>query len=319
MNQIDVLSQLGHTKGVRDLARQNSMDPAAVSRLLKEVELAFGFQLAIRSKAGLSLTSEGQQVVQMASELIQHLKRFEEFKNIDPVLAKMTTLNFGSRGFLTTLLSGLIAKRSLEESNFRMRFLDSSPQDTLRAALAGLIDIAVHIEKWSWPESWLTKEAATLTWGLVARYDHPIKTKVVLKETQKYPFVGSSYISNERIERSTDVFPLKWSERRIGHESQTAFTTKAILLSSNHIGFLPLVTLENEIINKEIRVIKVTDMQVIQMKLYLSLNQDRVSQNAGQAVTDALLELNDSDRKLSKAHLSTSVGKETSVLNRISL
>lgn len=319
MNQIDVLSQLAHTKGVRDLARRNSMDPAGVSRLLSEVERVFGFKIATRSKTGLSLTEEGKQIVLMASELTLHLRKFEEIGSIDPEFSKIKTLNLASRGFLTTLLSGLLSRNSIPEQNFKLRFLDSSPQDTLRAALAGLVDVAVHIEKWSWPGTWLSQEAATLTWGLVARQDHPIKTKILIKDSQKYPFVGSSYLSSDRLERSTDVFPLKWSERRIGHESQTAFTSKAIVLGSDHLAFLPLVTVENELRNKEIKLIRVTDMQVIQMKLYLSVNQERVSQGAHKILGSALKELGRIDQHLGRNLQSPEAVKEASPLNRISL
>lgn len=319
MIQIDLLSQLAHSKGVRDLARRNNMDPAGVSRFLTEVERVLGFKIAIRSKAGLLLTFEGSQVVNMASELMGHLKKFDSLGNIDPLFSKIPVLNFGSRGFLTSILAGIIAKKDIKKNNFKMRFVDSSPQDTLRASLAGLLDVAVHIEKWQWPSTWQSKEAATLTWGLLANADHPIRTKSSLKDTQKYPFIGSSYISNDRIERSTDVFPLKWSERRIGHESQTAFTSKAILLASDHLAFLPLVTMENEIKNGQIKVINITDMQIIQMKLYLSLNQDRVSQKTSNILTSSLEELNNIDRELSLMNFKNSTSNGPLVINKISL
>mgnify|MGYP003386634169 CR=1 FL=1 len=216
LNQIDLLSQLSHSKGVRDLARRNNMDPAAVSRLLTEVERVLRLKIAIRSKTGLLLTAEGQQVVNMATELMAHFKKFDAVGSVDPLFAKIPVLNFGSRGFLTTLMAGLIAKREIEKDNFKMRFLDSSPQETLRSALAGLVDVAVHIEKWSWPASWQSQDAGHLTWGLLANADHPIRTKATLKDTQKYPFIGSSYITNDRIERSTDVFPCDGQNAGLG-------------------------------------------------------------------------------------------------------
>lgn len=319
MIQIDLLSQLAHSSGIRDLARKNGMDPAGVSRFLSEVERVLGFKIAIRSKKGLLLTTEGTQVVNMASEIMLHLKKFDSLGNVDPEFAKIPILNFGSRGFLTTILAGIISRQDIKKNNFKMRFIDSSPQDTLRASLAGLIDVAVHIEKWQWPSSWLSKEAGNLTWGLVAHADHPIRKKSVLRDAQKYPFVGSSYIANDRVERSTDVFPLKWAERRIGHESQTAFTSKAILLSSDHLAFLPLVTLEKEIKSGEIKVIDITDMQVIQMKLYLSLNQDRVSQKARGVVTTSMEELHALDKELSKMSFKSQSSKESLTVNKISL
>jgi DNA-binding transcriptional LysR family regulator len=300
VQQIGILAQLGETKGIRDLARKNSMDPAAVSRLIQQAERILGFSLALRTKRGLLLTSEGQQVVERAAKLFAHLKSFDDFKSIDPVFARIPTFTLGSRGFLATLLAGILAKTPIEELKFKIRFVDSSPADLLRASLAGAVDLAVHLENWSWPNSWITREVANLTWGLVARADHPLGPVATLAQTQKYPFIAASYLANDRVERSADVFPLKWSERRVGHESQTAFTSKAILLASDHVSFLPLVTVEREILEKKIKVIKVKGIDLVQMNIRFSLNQDRVPKRAEAILGKVLSELNEIDARLAR-------------------
>ena len=79
------------------------------------------------------------------------------------------------------------------------------------------------------------------------------------------------------------------------------------------------MTMEREIKTKQIKVISISDMQVIQMKLYLSMNQDRVSQKASKVVAGALAELNDLDKSLSKTYLNFTAPKESLTVNKISL
>jgi DNA-binding transcriptional LysR family regulator len=298
LHQIKLISQLGETQGIRDLARKNSMDPASITRLLQDLEGALGFSLATRTKRGLLLTPEGSQAVALARELVTQIMKFEDLKKIDPSFARIPTYNLGSRAFLSTLLAEVIAKESIAQTKVKFRFLDSSPTDLLRASLTGSIDLAVHIEHWSWPESWVSEDIASLSWGLVARTGHPLKSKVKTSQTQAYPFVGVSYLAGERIERSADIFPLRWSERRIGHECQTAASSKMIIQSSDHIAFLPLITVADEIETKRLRVIEVTDMELVRMRLRLSVNKDRVTQQAQALVRKALTEIHLRDQKL---------------------
>ncbi len=298
LHQMELIAQLGEAQGIRDLARKNSMDPANVTRLLQDIEQALGFSLATRTKRGIQLTPEGTQTVALARELVAQLMKFDDLKKVDPSFARIPTFNLGSRAFLSTLLAEVIAKESVTQTKVKFRFLDSSPSDLLRAALTGSIDIAVHIEPWNWPDSWVSEEAANLTWGLVARLGHPLKAKVKVAQTQAYPFVGVSYLSGERVERSGDIFPLRWSERRIGHECQTAASSKVIIQNSDHVAFLPLITVAPEIEAGHLRVIEVADMELVRMKLRLSVNKDRVSQKAHQSVRSALGEINLRDQKL---------------------
>ncbi len=300
LHQITLISQLSEAQGIRDFARKHSMDPAAVTRLLKEVENSMGFSLATRTKKGLLLTPEGTQVVMLAKDLVVQFMRFEDFKKIDSAYAQIPTYNIGSRAFLSTLLAEIVGLEQIEKTKVKFRFLDSSPTDLLRASLNGSMDIAVHFEEWNWPESWQSEVASNFTWGLVAKKNHPLKSKVKVAETQKYPFVGVSYLAGDRIERSSDIFPLRWSERRIGHEGQTVATSKALIMNSNHLAFLPLITVANELENKQLKLIEVLDMDVVQMKVYLSVNKDRVSKKAQTIIRNALSSMNERDQKISE-------------------
>ena len=299
LHQIDLISQLSEAQGIRDFARKNSMDPSAVTRLLQEIELALGVNIATRTKKGLILTSEGHQIVSLSKELVAQFLKFEDFKKIDPIYAQIPILNIGSRGFLSTLLAEQIVLNPIEKTNIKFRFLDSSPSDLFKAALIGTIDIAVHFEEWIWPNTWQTESSNSLTWGLVARGKHPLKARVKISDTQKYPFVGVSFLAGERIERFPDTFPLRWSERRIGHEGQTAATARAIIMSTDQLAFLPLITVAPELESGKLKVLDVVDMNVVKMNVNLSVNKDRVSNNSLKIIRTAMDLLSERDRKIS--------------------
>lgn len=301
VNQIHLISQLSEAKGIRDLARHNSVDPAAVSRLIRDAEELLGFSLVVRSQRGISLTGEGRQIVGICREVISTIGKFEEYRPSRPAREKALSFVLGSRGYLMSIIAGLVAQTPIEKSGCRFKFLDLSPSALLQACLSGLVDVAIHFEDWSWPASWATKTEGSLTWGLVVRGRHPIKPKVKLEQLQSYPFITASYLLEDRIERIPDAFPLRISQRWLGHESQTAFASKAILLNSDHVGFLPLISLEKEIMSSEIRVVKVLDMEPVQIPLRLSFHQERVLKKTEVALTEVLRKIASSDLELSKS------------------
>jgi DNA-binding transcriptional LysR family regulator len=301
LQQIDILAQLTDTRGLRQIARKNNLDPSAVSRLLKDVESSLRLKIAVRSTSGFLLTEEGIKISTVAKEILVSAKKFDDLHPFDPKMANWPVCSLGSRGFITAIFAGLFAKNSIEKIQTRLRFVDASPRDLLRSCLTDIVDAALHLENWNLPKTWETQKVASMTWGLVARKEHPIKEVVSLKDCQKYPFISASYLGQDQIERSPDVFPLTWSQRRVGHESQTAMSTKAILLESeDHIGFLPLITLKHEIESGQIKVISVKNTPISQMSLYLSIQQDRVSQKIRSLIFKTLDEIQAIDTKLAK-------------------
>ena len=299
VNQIHLISQLADAKGIRALARHNSVDPAAVSRQIRDAEDLLGFKLIVRSARGISLTSEGRQIVSICREIIATIGKFEEFRPAPLAHQNIASFVLGSRGYLMAIVAGLLAQTPIEKSGCRFKFIDLSPSALLQACLAGLVDLAIHFEDWSWPSSWSTKTEGHLTWGLVAKARHPIKPKVKLEQLQVYPFITGSYLLEDRIERIPDAFPLRISKRWLGHESQTAFASKAILLNSDHVAFLPLIALEKEIRSGEIRVVKVTDMELVQIPLRFSFHQERVLKKTEIAISEVLKKIAASDSALS--------------------
>ncbi|MFN8944643.1 MAG: LysR substrate-binding domain-containing protein [Pseudobdellovibrionaceae bacterium] len=317
--QVHLISQLLYTRGIRDLARKNSLDPSAVSRLLKELEDQLGFEIAIRSKQGLTLTQEGEKVARVAAEIVESLHKFEEVKITGKNKKEYPSFVCGSRGFLSAVVAGIVSATPIDKLKMRIKFVDSSPQDLLKFALAGIVDVAIHFEEWKWGSQWISEDVGNLTWALIARNGHPIGKKTTLLDVQKYPFVAASYIGSDRIERSADIFPLKWSQRTVGHESQTAFTTREILMTSDHIGFLPLVTVEREIQEKKLHIVQVAEMASVKMKLFLSVNQDKVPQQLRNHFVSSLKTIFEKDEKLSSMMNQADLPVDQSKFSRISL
>jgi hypothetical protein len=126
-------------------------------------------------------------------------------------------------------------------------------------------------------------------------------------------------LQNDRIERSEDIFALKWSERIIGHESQTAATSKLILQNTNHLAFLPLVTIIDELETGKLKLFQVTDMSTVQMKLRMSLNQDRVKNNTYKLLKESMKEIKEIDKKLAQPLLKVGTDVTDKNSSRVSL
>jgi DNA-binding transcriptional LysR family regulator len=319
LQQIDLLSQLSEVSGIRDLARKNNADPGKITRLIQDLEAAIGYSIVIRSKRGIELTSEGRQAVNLARDIVNQFKQIDSLKKLTSEFTDLDVINIGSRGFLTTLLAQSLTRLPIEKTQARFRFLDSSPSDLFKAALAGTIDVAVHLENWSWPGSWISEEVSTITWGLVGNSKHPLPKKIRVAQSQKYPFIGVSYLQNDRIERSEDIFALRWSERKIGHESQTAGTSKIILQNTDHLAFLPLVTVADELHDGRLKLFQVSDMNTVQMKLRMSLNQDRVKNSVYKIMQESVREIKKLDESLSGPLISQKRPVTDKISNRLSL
>lgn len=312
LEQIDLLSQLSEVSGIRDLARKNNVDPAKITRLIQDLEVAIGYLIIVRSKRGIELTTEGKQAVSLARDIITQFKKIDSLKKLSSEYSDLDVINIGSRGFLTTLIAQSLTRIPIQKTQTRFRFLDSSPSDLFKAALAGTIDVAIHLENWAWPNSWISEEVSTITWGLVGNEKHPLPKKIRVAQSQKYPFVGVSYLQNDRIERSEDIFALRWSERKIGHESQTAGTSKIILQNTNHLAFLPLVTVADELKSGKLKLFQVSDMSTVQMKLRMSLNQDRVKNTVYKIMQESMREI----KKLDEALAVPLLGQKQSVTDK---
>jgi DNA-binding transcriptional LysR family regulator len=319
LQQIDLFSQLGEVRGVRDLARKNNADPARITRLIQDLEVAIGFPIIVRSTRGVELTTEGRQAVSLARDIINQFKKIDSLRKIENEFSDLAVISIGSRGFLSTLIAQTLTQHPIPKIQARFRFLDSSPSDLFKAALAGAIDVAVHLENWTWPQSWISEEVSTITWGLVGNSKHPLPKKICAAQSQKYPFIGVSYLQNDRIERSEDIFALKWSERIIGHESQTAATSKLILQNTNHLAFLPLVTIIDELETGKLKLFQVTDMSTVQMKLRMSLNQDRVKNNTYKLLKESMKEIKEIDKKLAQPLLKVGTDVTDKNSSRVSL
>ncbi len=286
--QIELIATLPRAKGIRDLARTLDLDAAVVSRRLKDVEDTLRVQLFVRSKKGILLTPRGQEISTICQNILIQSKQLSESPK-SSTWSKKTLVTCGSRAFMNIPFAESVTR--IDSDKFRWRFVDSSPQDLLRASLVGSVDAALHLEDWSWPSSWQTEKLANMTWALVTKYNHPLKQNSKLNDIKQFPFIVASYLNQDRVERATDLFKLKWSERILGHEAQTTSVMKSILLSTQHLAFLPLISVSEEIRKKDLKIISVQELPLVNMPISLSVHQERLSQAALQLLRKAVIEL----------------------------
>lgn len=193
--QIELVSRLRGIRGIRDLARSVDMDAAAVSRKLNEVERILRVSLFTRSKKGIVVTARGEEVAAICQQILEQAAQIEHAP-VESAWSRVPLMTIGSRAFLNAAIAESLV--GLTGTSYRWRFVDSSPQELLRASLVGAIDIAIHLEDWSMPVAWQKEHVADLSWGLVARADHPLSDVASLSEVKKYPFIVASFLNQDR-------------------------------------------------------------------------------------------------------------------------
>ena len=153
-----------------------------------------------------------------------------------------------------------------------------SPQELQRAALMGVLDIAIHFEEINWTASWTCVKAADLKWKLFARSQHPLREKATLSEVLKFPFVGPGHWTGEKLVTGDDGFPIPWRNRIKGYEVQTALNGLRLVRSTNQLVFLPSLLANEFLIEGEVRPIEITDMQEISRPIYVSIQNEKINQ-----------------------------------------
>jgi DNA-binding transcriptional LysR family regulator len=300
LNDLRLLGALRGEKSLRSVARTMLLEPAAVSKRISRIEELFGVEILRRSARGFVFTGEGERLVEKSEHLLKVAE--DIFGTQAPSSDFERVLTVGSRGFLNILLAEplLNISRAFAEKT-RLRFIDMSPQELQRAAMAGVVDLAVHFEEINWTSAWTTVKAAELNWKLFASSGHPLPSIASLAEVLKYPFIGPGSWNGEKLSTGDDGFPVPWRNRIHGHEVQTAMNALRIVQNSNQLVFLPDLMASEFLSVGKIKTVEVSDMSQVVQPLHVSVKSDRVSQKELQSFVKAV-QLLTSTGRLNSAH-----------------
>ncbi len=269
LREVELFLGLLKLKSVRELGRQQNMQPGQVSKWISGLERKVGTPLIERSASGVRPTARAMELLPL----------FENLQSVHHKLAgvqekkQSNFYSFASSSFFSTHLVPLILNDMGAESKVRM--IDLAPTNFINAALRGAFEYCLHSQKLDWPQTWTTKEVGKLKWNLYARKKHPVLKNPGLKTVLKYPFVIPVYWTPEGTLFGDDQCPIPLAKRLKGHETATAASAAEIVKVSDQLAFLPEVVANRSEFSLEI--IKMPWKQ-IEKPVYLTVKNSTVKQ-----------------------------------------
>jgi len=141
-SQLLLLVHVSKTGSLRAAATLVNLTQPALSRSLKELEQAFGFQIFERTPSGLVATKEGAIVIKGASLLIEELDHIRseamQANQVDSVI-RIGTLPFVAESYLP----GVLAKLTKGEQRVRVVLREGGVVSLLKALEQGQLDVLV--------------------------------------------------------------------------------------------------------------------------------------------------------------------------------
>ncbi|OYZ13612.1 MAG: hypothetical protein B7Y39_17165 [Bdellovibrio sp. 28-41-41] len=288
---LDLFFRAAKLKSLRECARQLDMTPGAVSKAIKRLEQKVGKSLLRRSVSGILLTSEGNELMEIAEKVLKLTAPMA------PASIKKNSGNkvwgIGSSSFISSrLLPPLLEPVCVTRARTRFRLVEFGNNSLVAQGLNGAFEMAVHIGVLEWTRVWSSYEIGNLRWALYGAKNHPLtKLKTIASsDVVKYPFVMPTGWSSQGFIRGEDQCPLPWGIRFSGHEATTGETALEIVIGSQHLAFVPVILAQRGVDFGLISEIKVDDLPTVEKKIYLSVRDDLVPSSLLQVVTKLVKE-----------------------------
>ncbi len=290
LTELDLFLRVGKLKSVRECARQEHMTPGALSKIMKRLEKKLGATLFRRSVAGVLLTTEGNELIQVAESMLRMtLQISPQFSKQHGFKEKVWSI--GSISFLSSrLTSGCVHALAQLRPNTRFRIVEFTHNELVSHGLNGAFEIAIHIEPLDWTRVWSSREVGKLRWCLYGRANHPLTKLSTVSEADvvRYPFTMPVGWTLQGFARGEDHCPVPWGIRFPGHEAVTAETSLEIVQSSQQLTFVPAILGQKAVDANLVREIRVKDWPVVEKKIYLSVRDDLISKPFLQSLVEVI-------------------------------
>ena len=275
LKEISIFMELIRCGSVRELARQKSMQPGQISKLIKAIENKLGFPVIERSSFGVKLTAHAKEVLPFFSDIYKNQELFKS--NFE--VAEQPVLGFSTTSFFSThLMPNLFSNLEKKYPKYKLRLLDLPPDLFLSAAMRGAFQVCLHMNELDWPKTWSSRKIGYLNWVLCCRKGHPVLNSPTLKSISKYPFVFPVYWMREGLSYGDDNFPVTASKRIRGYETSTATSAVELIRLTNQLGYVPEIVARRLIESGEIKNIEVPSLNDIRKPVFLSVRSDAVTQ-----------------------------------------
>ncbi|OPL07526.1 MAG: LysR family transcriptional regulator [delta proteobacterium ML8_F1] len=249
-------------KSISKVAGSSHISQSALSQQIQKLEESLGHQLLIRSNKGVELTQIGDIVFKYSDNIIRtYNKMVEEISNYENNTQKLhieacwpiatyalpCTLydmkkKYMAHNYILKSNSSRMIEQNILNNISDLGFIYGEPQDkNLTSFEIGFDDIV-----------------------LVAPFDMDIPDRVSVKELFSYQLVMLE--DNLRVKRFIRSHLMsigfKFEELNILFDMDTAEAVKSSLSQGVGLSFLPYISVKKELYRKQLKTIKITDMDI---------------------------------------------------------
>src|SRR5260221_2269838 len=143
LRHLEVFCAVARARSFTRAAEELHVSQPVVSRTVRELERSLGVDLLVRTTRSVSLTPQGEELLELAGDLVERFERtmdrFAEYCRGDYGRIVVATLPSISAGYLPPILVGFLS----ENPGMRIEILDVTASEAARAVESGPADPAI--------------------------------------------------------------------------------------------------------------------------------------------------------------------------------
>ncbi|NQZ00572.1 MAG: LysR family transcriptional regulator [Bdellovibrionales bacterium] len=273
IKDLAMLSQIPFSGSIRELARQQKVDPQNLTKRILSIEESLGYKILNRSSKGYSISPEGEIIIEIITSALSDI---ESVRDVERISNEKIRLRFCSRAYITEFVSGEVFAEfanSLPEVTFD--FTDMSPERTERAGRMGLLDLIASFDDVVLGPEWQSINLGQIDWGVFVRKGHPLTKKPVISSLHGWQTVGFCYIeANRFIAKPSPIQKQMLSINGPGSEN-TRYSAQ-IIRHTDAVAYLPKIAMTENLERGEIIELEVEAIEPYSRQLVLHAHVDRV-------------------------------------------
>lgn len=280
----DILSLLAvrRWRSITAAARELKVSPSQVSKSVARLERQLKVDMLVRSAHGVSLSEDGERAVPHLENVILHWRQALQ-SQCEP----LRQLTIAAPSYMNMVFLPRIAA---SHPLLRLRDLEMPPPMIRAFSAQNLFEVILMLGKPTLPDSWVCTCLGAVRKALFASpklarrlLPHP----VVVDALREIPFVSPINNFNGQFVQLDDGCPLKYTDRRLGHEVTTLVLALELAASTEQLVFGPAIAAEPYVETGRLVEIGVAGWHVSE-PLYLACNSDRVLSSDQRLIIDAM-------------------------------
>jgi DNA-binding transcriptional LysR family regulator len=236
LSDLERLFAIRRHGGVTSAAHALGVSPSQVSKAIARLEEQLHLMLLSRSAQGVTLTDDALRILPDLEQAMTHLGRAFNVKS-----DTTRVLYFAGPSFLVSLYSPVVA-RALP--HVRLCALELPPSVLRTLAPENQFELSLSAGRACHPDNWHSLAVGEVRRGLFARPQLAAQLEPFPVEAERIaevPFITPVYTLNGQFVNADDACPLGFTERKIGHKTQTLRVALDLAVEVDQLLFAPVM------------------------------------------------------------------------------